>query len=244
MWIKNVNFIELHKTLKDAKKTKNKTWRPVLGKDFIGGLLAVFAAVPLVKRNDKYWFGGSMQALKEPVLEMPIKQIEEAIRFIYLCPRSWINLGKQTENPKHASYTPLFLYAHKLYNDINYEEWDKDDPALKLALGSFLEPILTYEPIEVDVVELRKEMLTVGSGKDVGTVAGLTAYKSNKNSYGIHSTVARMLAQTWVCNAALRDQSSMILDPINWDNVPEPLDAVSEKKADEVQISDSDIPWI
>ena len=38
-----------------------------------------------------------------------------------------------------------------------------------------------------------------------------------------------MLLQTWTCSAGIRDVNSMILDPWNWDNVPEALDVAVPK---------------
>jgi hypothetical protein len=51
-----------------------------------------------------------------------------------------------------------------------------------------------------------------------------------------------MILQIWLANASLRDPSSMILDPENWDGLPRAIDSVVPSKKETPWVEES-VPW-
>jgi len=157
--------------------------------------------------------------------------LRNLVLVLYFTPRSGL-IKKMVSNPELASLTPLVLYAFKLYHNINYEEWDKTDPKLKFFLGKFLESILSDNAIDPqlsvqEIIELRGHGLTYKTGKKAGQQASLVSNKMNFNVlHGnlVPKVTMYMYLQTWLANVSCRNTNSMILDPFNWDNVPEAVD--------------------
>ena len=154
------------------------------------------------------------------------------IMFIYYAKRGDLIHGTQNKNPTLASLTPIFMYAHKLYNDIPYSRWDAKDDYMPQSLGRTLEPILKIDklpdPKDYDLVETRNEALTYKSGKRAGELSPITGYKCNIRRIGeidLPNIAMFMILQLWIANASLRNENSMILHPINWGEVPVPFDS-------------------
>ncbi len=157
--------------------------------------------------------------------------------------RSWL-VKQMTKNPRFGSLTPIPMYAFKLYHDIPYEAWDKTEETIKWMLGGSLECLYNfnndkhgftkeyYESIlGTDIfTSNRTYALTYGGGKKAGMTDKLTSHKMNKVSWPVESnpsflnSINYMIFQTWLANAEIRDYSCMILNPWNWDNVPETID--------------------
>jgi hypothetical protein len=120
------------------------------------------------------------------------------------------------------------MYAHKLFNNVEYTEWDRNAKGLKYALGRTLFQCFEYakdnpKPVIDDYKALREELMMYKGGAKMGTSEKATSYKMAK--WGdIPADIMRMELQTWIANAELRDESAMILDMWDWSNIPAPLD--------------------
>lgn len=129
---------------------------------------------------------------------------------------------------KYSALVPLILAGLKEYQNIPYSAWDV--PSLSHAMGSQLYDAATATPPDIPIsriLELRKEGLTTKSGKTAGLVKSptstwtLTGLQHSEWS-GLPQLTMTMLAQIWVAHPSIR-HSNMILDPLDWDNIPEPL---------------------
>lgn len=142
------------------------------------------------------------------------------------------SLVKAQSNPEFVNYSalvPLYLAAQKRFNNIPYRSW-KVDKDCKLIDDNLLEAMLwteRYELTTARVLEIRQQGLTTKSGTRTGNIAKPTSSWCLK---GIRDTelgsapklVSTMLTQIWVAHPSLRTEY-MILDPYNWDRMPEPL---------------------
>ena len=148
--------------------------------------------------------------------------------------RTDIMNGSQGKKPQYSSAVPLTMAALKEHQGIKYNEWNKEDPSIVYFLGSGLKGLYDMQKIEPlaltseDVHKYRSIGMTYSSGKKEGTTEPPTAWKLNKLDLvptDVHRNdmINRMLLQTWVFNAELR-HTNMILDPWDWDLVPEPWD--------------------
>ena len=236
MKIENMDFNELNDNIKLAM-SKEITWKPKLSDEFLNHCLPVLASIPLVTNaSGKLDPKLIMQDLDTgnkfttPNGLITGYNLRFLISFIYKCPRGDLLPGSQTKYPTLAALTPIVLYANKLYNNIAYSQWDKSSFNMPLFLGYKLQPILEVKdnPIDYDVLELRKVALAYGStAKKAGELAPVTGYKMNLKE--IDNTKLPMIAmmmylQVWLANAAIRNTDSMILDPVDWDNIPEAVD--------------------
>ena len=234
-------------TIKAAKANKS-TKRPVLsdfgivdGETFLDHALSILANIPLVK-NDKGLYSPTLisEAMPDTIdtPNGPISklQMRNLIGFLHF-PARGMFVKNQGKTPKLGALTPLGLYAFKLYRNIPYEAWDKTDPKLAFYLGYTLANILKTPKVTLtheDVHTARQRVLTYASGKKAGQTEKLTSHKMPLNVafqqgeeiVKIDKIPAYMLLQTWLANIELRDTSSMILDPWDWDKVPEPIDEV------------------
>lgn len=160
----------------------------------------------------------------------------------------------QIKTPTYGALTPLILAGLKKYQGINYSEYDSD--GLHWLMSDNL-----YEAITTDydnsitperLLELRIQGLTIQSGPKVGTIAKATSKwtptgLSKTELKGLPSLTKTMLTQLWVADPSLRDQY-MILDPIDWDNIPKPLisvDVMIEEPVKPVKPKKAqELPWL
>jgi hypothetical protein len=148
---------------------------------------------------------------------------------------------QQTKQPEYATLTPLILAGFKRMQGVQYEAW-RGLPKLEYVL----EPRL-LEAVCVDVpalgserlLEIRTQGLTTRSGKSAGQLKNAeTTWSLN----GISDTelghlpklTQSILAQIWLAHPVHR-HNLMILDPQNWDHMPEPLIANNVFKTPEPQ---------
>lgn len=157
----------------------------------------------------------------------------------------------------YCALVPLILAAFKRSSGIKYSEWDKAE--LGFVVNKLLCTAMTTVPPDYTTEELlqfRTTGLTVKSGKTEGQVKSpVTTYSLNglpwehgdKVGMGqLPQLVRMMLCQTWCAHPNNRNEY-MILDPVDWENVPKPLieadplasSAVVPKK---VPVSDK-LPW-
>lgn len=256
MSILTINFKELAKNAEIKHNNKKTKWKPQLPATFLDHTLPLFASVKLettggiVSATDTFNGLKSTPVITTPNGDVPGTDIVELLKFIYFGKRGDLLPGSQIRNPRYAALTPLFLYAHKLYNDVPYGSWDRTDPLMKVFLGTHLESILEVDEVPnltIDqVVDARKEALTFKSGVKMGQQDQPFNYKcgiNGLNGVELPKLVIIMTLQLWLAHSSVRNTESMILDPLDWNNVPEALDLsvpIPELKAKK---STGDIQW-
>lgn len=151
--------------------------------------------------------------------------------------RSKILGDLKTDRYRYYSLTPVLMYLMREEHNIKYSQWDRSDPKLIFFLGKFLqkiefgmqgntEGILEFEsrkyPSKEELKYYRQQALTV---KKTQELKPLNSYKPNNYQFkDIPIDLNYILLQTWIANAALRVEESMILDWWDWDNIPKAYD--------------------
>ena len=185
----------------------------------------------------------------------PIKgtELSAAARIAFEVPRSKLMGGSAAGSaPHYAGLTPLLMLAHKEEHGVMYEEWDKGDKHIKLALGSQLQHILMHKDLPrtaIDIDSCREEYL----GDKPATSWGGSKWTYGKAVLSASNPVTKMLLQTWIAHPSLRVENVMILDPWQWDAVPDSHDEVLETEEDPWgtpkpgvvvdEKKEEDIPW-
>lgn len=156
----------------------------------------------------------------------------------------------------YSSLVPLILYAIRLVRGEVYTAWDREE--LHFVVNSELCDAMLFTtdnwPTREELLEGRTAGLTVASGKDAGKLrSAVSTYKlyavAGTCYQGLPALVQVMLSQIWVAHPDNRTKY-MILDPMNWDKVPQPLVptevfAEYDPKLQEPQQDRylSDLPW-
>ena len=150
-------------------------------------------------------------------------------------------LTKQIAIAEYAVLTPLILAGFKRMQGIQYEQWRGLE-----NLAYILEPRLYEAATAVcpdlgseRLIEIRQQGLMTRSGKSAGQPK---AAESTWSLTGIADTelghlpklTQSILTQIWLAHPVHR-HSLMILDPNNWDRMPEPLIANNVFKTPEPQ---------
>jgi len=211
-------------------------YKPVLPPNTLDHCLAIIPAVK-IQRNEK----GLIDSLLmfKPLQDDPTGEVRHINGTItnkeYLSMVTFlggINRSKLVPSMKKdarlGSLTPLVLYAYKLNHDIPYSAWDREAKWFSLCLGKFLAPlkdIIEVPALSTDeIVEYRDSMQTV---RTTGLRKTNVEYRSPlKNLKGIDlpAPAVYMLLQLWIANTEFRNTDAMILDPLNWDNIPDSID--------------------
>jgi len=144
-------------------------------------------------------------------------------------------LPSQTKHPQYAQLTPLILMGFKLYKDVSYQSWQGLEH-LEYILEPKLWEALQLSPQQREIcdclgserlLEIRAQGLMNKSGKSAGE---LKPAESTWALTGIQGTelgsfpklTQSMLTQIWIAHPSKRTKY-MILDPLHWDLMPEPL---------------------
>jgi len=142
--------------------------------------------------------------------------------------------GTSKLNSRYCSLVPIFMSAHKEFNDVGYEDWDKTDPWIKYVVGLKLwEDISPWlKTVGLLAKVTRKQAMYNAKGEPLAA----TSYFNNQFIYGPSGdklnagNLMRFIHfQLWMANVENRNKY-MILDTINWDNIPESLDAQIEEQ--------------
>ncbi len=164
-------------------------------------------------------------------------------------------LEKQYLSPakSYCSLVPLIMYAFKFYKNVPYSHWHFDqihgitNPKLSDAMMFTPEEPFSTE----EIIAAREEGLSIKSGRDKGgsrnptytfKLYGASAFK------GVPELAQVMYSQIWCAHPNNRTKY-MVLDPINWDNVPPPLmtqDVLAAEPVPKViysQVIDPNSPW-
>ena len=166
--------------------------------------------------------------------------------------RSKLMKQSAKDDPRHTILVPIFLAAHKQYNGIGYEEWDKSDKYIRFCVGNKLyDSIAKWReiPLSEEMHTIcRRNALVTKTGKPVAP----TAYPrgniklDSKEILNPSEPFRHIWLQTWVANVELRNEY-MILDVNNWDSMPKALDAVFQPKVEveekQEYLFEEDMPW-
>ena len=153
---------------------------------------------------------------------------------------------------------PIILAGFKKYQGINYSEWNPVglETLLDLELAKLV-GVTVPEITHSDLLALRNTAITDKTGPRAGIPNNpSTCTKLNhlsETALGHLPKLAKyMVLQTWACHPSNRNEY-MILDPNNWDNIPDPLvskdiffnQTVKPAVAKPTQFANStDLPWL
>lgn len=192
-------------------------------------LVAHFGSWKPIKNSSGLW--DILATLKHNIGDDPKLQ---AIWKLSRITRSLL-LPSQTKHPQYAQFTPLILMGFKLYKDISYQSWKGLQHIEYILEPKLLEAVsLSSEQLEVigslgsdRLLEIRTQGLMNKSGKNQGELKpaestwALTGIKDTELGT-LPKLTQSMLTQIWIAHPSKRTQY-MILDPLNWDNMPPAL---------------------
>jgi hypothetical protein len=192
-------------------------------------MLAKFAELPLEKNENGLYSGKAMfRAIRtSPFMSGMLLVCKHPTRSIFLTGQT---------SPLYSAYcslVPLVMSAFKRYKQIQYSEWDRaeissiTEPTLAEAMLLTELPDITRE----EVIEAREIALTPLSGPHVGVMKNpATTYilylRKESGMVDLPTLAKIMLCQTW-CAHPVNRNNYMILNPLNWDELPEELISTS-----------------
>lgn len=188
-------------------------------------LLAHIGQMPLYKTDR-----GDYQALA--FLDRNLGSSAELRGMWRLCCRvrrsDFVKPQNNIANAQWSLLVPLILAAVKMYQGVNYSQWSQ------AGLELICEPQLA-EAMMVDADSIPEltasEILAIREiGLTTKTTGKVESPQSKWRLTGLADTAlghlpplaVTMICQTWVAHPTLRTQY-MVLDPNDWDGVPEPL---------------------
>lgn len=248
------NYVQWKQNIKT-----DPNWIPPVDQEFIPHILPILASITLVKNDNgkicpELTYKNIPEIVKTPNGNIAGEQVKALIAFTGMVRRSLL-LPKTTQSkyPQYGIYTPLAMYAHKLYHNVGYDQWSQRlSPYLLVFMGTTL--YSAYESAKKNdkpdlniatIKELRKEALTYKSGVKKGKQDRSTSHRCNLKTLNVRSRTGDItqkvytkyavmsFLQLWLCHAELR-QDSMILDLFDWGNTPKALDATVAKAKVEV----------
>lgn len=140
--------------------------------------------------------------------------------------------------PEYSMLVPLILAGIKKYQGINYSEWSQSD--LEYVVDRNLAEAMLVPANDIptlskdEILAIRTIGLTVATGSRIGQVDpvtskwALTGIKDTALGH-LPKLAVTMITQVWVAHPTLRTKY-MVLDPNDWDGVPEPLVALEVVK--------------
>lgn len=145
-------------------------------------------------------------------------------RFLLLDSRSeYLDKMGSSEAKKYCTLVPLILYAHKLYNNVDYARWERE--TLHYVVNESLREAMLTEVPELTrerMLELRDIGLTQ-KGEKRSPMSTYSLYRLGETEIGHCNSLAKiMICQTWAAHPTNRTKY-MVLDPMNWDKMPPPL---------------------
>jgi len=136
----------------------------------------------------------------------------------------------QTKLPQYGQLTPLILLGFKRYQGYSYEQFREFEGLEWLLEPDLYTQVLLDEPVQLTldrILAIRAQGLMTKSGQHTGQVKPaestwtLTGIKDTElGSYP--KLVQAMVCQIWLAHPKHRS-SDMILDPNDWDHMPQPL---------------------
>lgn len=137
--------------------------------------------------------------------------------------------------PEYGTLTPLILMGQRRMCGVDYEQW-RGLPHLEYVLEPRLLEAVALSESDLQLIgslgsnrllELRDQGLMQVSGAKAGqmkkpeTTWSLTGMQGTEIAH-LPKLTQTMLTQIWLAHPSLRTPY-MILDPLNWDNLPSPL---------------------
>lgn len=134
---------------------------------------------------------------------VPLKKIFDIIQLIAEVDRSVLFKDPQIRNTRYSVAVPWFLYAHKVNNNINYEDWDwnEDSKFQFYALGKTLAEILPYKGQKFSFSDIR-ELRELAVPEELGfrlKYCGLTELDT------LPKALRFMIFQSWVWHPSVRN---------------------------------------
>ncbi len=229
------------------KEIKNIPFQTLLNKDqrenFLAELkemsawvlpqvLAVVAEQTTLKINDDGQYCGRATALaNNNLLGLGPEWTYGVYNYLQTAPRGNILAGTQTalHNLEYAAHVPLYLSAFKKYRDIPYSMWSTKFLNAIVDVDCYAmmtEPLKEEYSLE-DLIHFRDVASLVKTGKTAGKVRTSNQMTTiNKTGYPLFDKLPRLtkvaLLQVWCCHPSLRNKY-MVLNPLDWDDMPEPL---------------------
>ena len=230
-----MNYKILFNQMKEAKEAKLRKPKYQLTINQMNSMIKFVAAVPI---------DGFMDNLKAKEITASDKETilgEDLMYFVAIVstfPMSfYLNTGKMTNQPIYNSAVPYIMYCHRLHNQTPYESW-RDHPNIKLLLGKHhtgLLDLTKFQSAKIaqlstrDIMHLRS-MTLMRAGKLLpNTSWNCVLTKQDDIFDSLPKCVKLMTLQTWMLNGELRNKY-MILNPFNWDNMPDVIDIVAQKE--------------
>lgn len=221
----------------------------------------------LHKVGDKYSFKQTLLALGSSIKEGKVLwpnsasifgedravtrvEIEHILAILKHLPRSAILSGTQTSNTRFSASVPLFISAFKEFRNIKYSSWDWSDEYAKYFIDKEILEVINYREYpsftNEQLIDYRNRAMMVRSGTKAGTIRKPTATTSlysvfDEEIKDLPRLAKLMLTQLWVYDPSVRHVLA-ILDPVNLDNIPEPLVA-SEVLVTTKQNDYNELPW-
>lgn len=163
-------------------------------------------------------------------------------------------LVKAQNNAQYAGYSalvPLVLAGIKKFQNVNYMQWNREGLEHMVDKGLFeaMTCILPENLSTTEIIEAREIGLQIKSGARAGESHNpLSAWKlsgvKNTALAGLPALATTMLAQIWVAHPSLRSKY-MVLDPRDWDKMPQPLigSEVVHNGSSKSSTTSIEIPW-
>lgn len=165
--------------------------------------------------------------------------------------RSYL-VKNQTQQPDYGQFTPLLLLGFKRHQGYSYEQF-RELPGLELLLEPELLSTLVQDQLPQlnrdRILEIREQGLAYKTGPKAGTTR---LAESTWQLYGIQDTelgaypklLQTMITQCWLAHPKHR-RPGMILDPWDWDNLPQPLiDQPLPQTPTKPKLATSGLPWL
>lgn len=164
-------------------------------------------------------------------------------------------IDKQYTSPgrNYCALVPLIMYAYKLHKGVPYSHWNQN--RAKGIVNAKLYEAMMFTPEQPythdELLTARSEGLLTKSGAKQGQIRnpvythklfGATLFK------GVPEYAQVMLSQIWCAHPDNRTKY-MVLDPVNWDNIPAPLISsevltkASVEYAPQSVNTEQDMPW-
>lgn len=220
------NTNDKRKAFKEARPAPDY-FKPEFTKNELLNIDVMLATIKAEKHEDGSY---SIDKTISKLGDIPAKWILAYLHI--LTSRSDYYKGSAKENTRHCTLVPIFLAAQKQYNGIMYEQWNKEDKYMNIALGNTLYNSIT----KWAAIPLSEQMRTIARRNALKNKQGKVLQPS---AWAVHSVeldrtlklvatdpFRHMWLQTWMANAENRNEY-MILDVHDWDLMPEALDAVA-----------------
>lgn len=197
-------------------------------------LYQVLASIEPIKIDDQYSPKSTLLAIPDiintPYGDITKDNLKGILVVINDIPRSKTLPGRAGDHPQWSQLVPLWLAAYKHYKNIPYSAWIKDTMISHFVGPGLYNDIMTVpEDFRLNIenlAELRKAALSFAKGVSPITSPVRKGFQMTKDwRVPLNSKVGAMILQIWLANVQLR-HPDMILDPFDWDKIPEAFDHV------------------